>query len=176
MKPQINNVSFFPFSMPIEDYLFSFLSVFLINTIIIIVAFYFIEKKIDIKKIFFSDLCATTFSVISHMVGMISLTIISISVDNEYYEGTDLIKQIKSGIYLATNHSPLDSIWSILFTLFGFLISMVIIFFSNYFISFIQTDFTKKQKAITSLVLSLATAPYIFFFPNQWHCGMISCK
>ena len=160
MKPQINNVSFFPFSMPIEDYLFSFLSVFLINTIIIIVAF---------KKIFFSDLCATTFSVISHMVGMISLTIISISVDNEYYEGTDLIKQIKSGIYLATNHSPLDSIWSILFTLFGFLISMVIIFFSNYFISFIQTDFTKKQKAITSLVLSLATAPYIFFFPNQWH-------
>lgn len=66
------------------------------------------------------------------------------------------------------NYNPLGNIYAFLITCVGILISGVLIFIFNKKISFKKTDLTDKQKFILSLVMAIATAPYLFLLPATW--------
>ena len=51
-------------------------------------------------------------------------------------------------------------------TVSGLIISAVLIFVFNYFITFRKHDF--KVKRTLSLIFAIATAPYTFLVPNAW--------
>ena len=84
-----------------------------------------------------------------------------------YYEGNDLGIQILSGIDSAMNHSHFDSVWGVLFIVSGILISAVTIFVFDYFISFRNVGFSKKQRLLSALSFAFFTAPYAFLLPKE---------
>ncbi len=50
----------------------------------------------------------------------------------------------------------------------GIIVASVLIFVLNYFISFSETAFTKKQRVIAALTYAIVTAPYTFLLPSEW--------
>lgn len=82
-------------------------------------------------------------------------------------EGGDLLTQILSGPVWAVNHDTYFSVWSAIFIVSGVLISALCIFLFNYKISFKKLISSKKQRAISALVMALITAPYTFLLPKE---------
>ena len=140
---------------------------FVIDSIIIIIISYIFFKKR--KKDFYKE---TVFKVwalgfLADIIGLVYLMIVSLAFEGDYYQGTDIIKLIQSGIYLAVNHSPYDSIWSIAFLASGILISSIFIFLLNYRYSFNTDLFSKKQRIVASIVIAIFTAPYTLLLPKE---------
>lgn len=106
-------------------------------------------------------------------VGVLYLIIVSVcsSIWNMfgggYYEGNDLGRQILSGIDSAMNHSHFDSVWGVLFIVSGILVSAATIFVFDYFISFRNVGFSKKQRLLSALSFAFFTAPYAFLLPKE---------
>lgn len=141
---------------------------FIIDSILLIVILFIIYRSFNWKLYKKVILNVWIIGFIGDLLGAFYLTLVSIISNAEYYAGNDNIsRQILSGIYLATNHSPLSDIWSIVFILSGVLVSAICIFVFNYFYSFRKTNFTKTQRILSSLSIAIFTAPYTFLLPSE---------
>lgn len=148
-------------------WLFSIVGNFIIDSIVLLIITLAIYKKINFKVYANTIVSVWLIGFFSDLMGAIYLTVMSVSLDANYYDGNDLGKQILSGIYLATNHSPFDSVWGVVFISSGILLSAICIFMFNYFISFSKTNFTNKCKICASITLAIVTAPYTFLLPKE---------
>lgn len=140
---------------------------FIIDSVALLVLSLIVYKNLNwqfYKKVIFR---VWLLGFIADFFGIAYLLIISLTTNAEYYEGGDLGKQILSGIYLATNHSHFDSIWGVVFIVSGILVSALFIFIFNYFVSFYNTEFKKKQKLMSALYFAIFTAPYTFLLPKE---------
>jgi hypothetical protein len=66
---------------------------------------------------------------------------------------------------LSTN--PFNNPYALIFCIFAIIVSMVLIYFLNKKISFINTGISDRHKTILSLILAITTAPYLFLFPTE---------
>lgn len=64
--------------------------------------------------------------------------------------------------------NPFSNVYAFLYVLFSVFVSGFLIYLLNYLLSFNKTDLKAKEKRIVALVLALATAPYLFFFPTSY--------
>lgn len=140
---------------------------FIIDSVVMILLIFIMFKKFNFKVYKNAIIKVWSFGFVADLLGVFYLTIISISSNAEYYEGNNIWKQILSGIYLASNHSHFDSIFGVLFIVSGILLSAILIFLFNYFISFRNSILSKKQKVIMSLSIAVLTAPYTFLLPKE---------
>ncbi len=62
--------------------------------------------------------------------------------------------------------NPFDNIYALLYTCFAVVVSAVLIYIFNRFISFRKVN-NKKTKRILSLLLAVITAPYLFLVPTS---------
>ena len=62
--------------------------------------------------------------------------------------------------------NPFDNIYALLYTCFAVVVSGVLIYIFNRFISFRKVD-DKRTKRVLSLILALVTAPYLFLVPTS---------
>lgn len=140
---------------------------FIIDSVVLLTLAFIMLKKFDFKVYKNSIIKVWTLGFTADLLGIFYLIIVSIAANAEYYEGNNIWKQILSGIYLASNHSHFDSIYGVLFIVSGILLSAVLIFVFNYFISFKNSILSKKQKVIMSLSIAVLTAPYTFLLPKE---------
>lgn len=140
---------------------------FAIDSIVLIIIMLIMFKKIDWSIYKKTIIKIWIFGFISDLIGSLYLVLMSILHGTEYMEGKDLLRQIKTGIYLATNHSPHESVWGVIFIVSGILVSAICIFAFNYFISFKRIKISKKQKILSSLSFAIFTAPYAFLLPKE---------
>lgn len=97
----------------------------------------------------------------SDLVSRFYLTVVSfLFADAIYYDGDNMWKLFKSGIYLASNHSIYSNAYSVLFVVSGVIISSICIFLCNYIFVFSQTNFSKKQSIVMCTVLAVVTPSY----------------
>ncbi len=142
---------------------------FIIDSIVLLFIILILCKKMDWSIYKKAILRVWIAGFASDFIGSLILTLVSLSVKSNYYYGNgDLLSQIKTGIYHATNFSPFRSLWGVMFAASGILIAAICIFIFNYFISFKSIDFTKKQKLLAALSLAVFTAPYTFLLPVEW--------
>ena len=66
------------------------------------------------------------------------------------------------------DYNPFGNIYALIITFLGILISGILIFIFNKKICYKKIDITEKQKFILSLIMSIATAPYLFLLPMNW--------
>lgn len=140
---------------------------FIIDSVVLLTLAFIMLKKFDFKVYKNSIIKVWTLGFTADLLGIFYLIIVSIAANAEYYEGNNIWKQILSGIYLATSYSHFDSIYGVLFIVSGILLSAVLIFVFNYFISFKNSILSKKQKIIMSLFIAVLTAPYTFLLPKE---------
>lgn len=79
-----------------------------------------------------------------------------------------LFENLSIPIKLGIDYNPFGNIYALIITLVGILIAGVLIFIFNRKICFKKVDITEKQKFILSLVMAIATAPYLFLLPVIW--------
>lgn len=140
---------------------------FIIDSVVLLTLAFIMLKKFDFKVYKNSIIKVWTLGFFADILGVFYLIIFSIFSNAKYYEGNNIWKQILSGIYLATNHSHFDSIYGVLFIVSGILLSAILIFLFNYFISFRNSILSKKQKVVMSLAIAVLTAPYTFLLPKE---------
>lgn len=104
---------------------------------------------------------------LSDVLGIIYLFILD-GVLSPYYSQhiheKTILGNISRGINSAVNGSAFLNIWSFLFRISAIIISGILIFVFNYFISFRKSEMTKKQKILSSLAYAVFTAPYTILF------------
>lgn len=103
-------------------------------------------------------------SLFCDLVSRFYLTFVSLFVGAEYYEGDNIWRLIKSGIYLATSHSIYSNAYSVLFVVSGILVSAICIFLCNYIFVFSQVGFSKKQRVIICAALAVFASSYSLLF------------
>ncbi len=136
-----------------------------ISLIVLLIIF----KKLSFKTYIKTIIPLWIFGFVADFIGAGYLTLMSINTKSDYYVGKeDLLRQIKSGVYLATNHSPFDSLWGVVFILSGILMSSVLIFVFDYFFLINIKELNKKQRIISALTFCIVTAPYTFFLPKEF--------
>ncbi len=140
---------------------------FVIDSIILIIISLIIYKKVDWKLYKKTIIKVWLLGFVSDFIGVFYLILFGLCTNAKYYAGSNIFKRMLSGIYMAVNHSPYDSIWGIAFIISGILISAICIFIFDYFISFKTVGFSKKQRLVSALAFAIATAPYTFLLPKE---------
>lgn len=79
-----------------------------------------------------------------------------------------LFENLDIPIKYSIDYNPFGNIYSLIITLLGILIAGFLIFVFNRKFSFKKVDITERQKFILSLVMAIATAPYLFLLPMTW--------
>lgn len=148
-------------------WLVSIVGNFIIDSVVLLLLILIMFRKLDFKMYKETILSVWFYGFIADIFGVLYLVAVALGSNAEYYEGNNVWKQILSGIYLATSHSHFDSIYGVLFIVSGILLSAVLIFVFNYFISFKNSILSKKQKVIMSLSIAVLTAPYTFLLPKE---------
>lgn len=138
---------------------------FVIDSIVVLIISLIIFKQFDLKLYKSTILKVWGFGFFAYIVGVAYLFVVGI--DMEYKRGDSFLEQIETGIYYAVNHSHFDSIYGVLFILSGVLLSAILIFLMNFFITLKNTMLTKTQRLIMSLSLAVLTAPYTFLLPKE---------
>ena len=133
---------------------------FVVDTIILLIVILLVYKKFDFATYKKTILKIWLLGFSTYFIGCIYLYIVAVLNSTFPF----LFGEISSAI----EQSHFDSIWGLIYVISGILISSILIFVFNYYISFKKTDFTKKQKVVSSLVFSVATAPYFFLLPNTF--------
>lgn len=149
---------------------------FIIDSAVLLIISLVIYKSLNGKLYRKAILKVWLLGFAADFVGVLYLIIVSLCFsailfhqnDGDIINQNDLGSQILLGINSAMNHSHFDSVWGVLFILSGILISAVTIFIFDYFISFRNVGFSKKQRLWSALSFAFFTAPYAFLLPKEF--------
>ncbi len=134
---------------------------FIIDSIVLIIGLYFL--KIEEKRVFYKKtiLWVFLFGFVSDLVGGIIILITQFFGDSGWFNEY-IINPIAQ--------NPFDNIYCFLYTLLAVIISGVLIYILNRFVSFRKIQEIKTKKVL-SLMLALITAPYLFLVPTTSFYG-----
>ncbi len=130
---------------------------FIIDSLVLVLGMYIlqIKEKLELykKTIFWIFL----FGFIADILGGIVLLL------TQFVESDGLFYEY---ITAPVAQNPFDNIYALLYTCGAVLISAVLIYVFNRFVSF-RKVYSKKTKRILSLLLAIITAPYLFLVPTS---------
>lgn len=142
---------------------------FVLGSLVLFLFESIIKKKLSIcffKKCIIKVLL---FSILSNLVGGFYLIIATIICSNISYSGNETIfSMVKSGIYMAINHSDFTYPFAFLFVLSGILLSELFTFFTNYFFTFYFCNISKKRKVIICILLAFFMSPFLLFIKMSY--------
>ncbi len=118
--------------------------------IFIIFAVFYKRPRFDLyKKVI---LPIWLFGFLADVPGAIYLSTVGHIIHAQYYESPrNLGENILSGIYMVTNHSSVEDLWSFLYMMSGILISAILIFLLNLLVFHLKLKgiiLSKKQKLL----------------------------
>lgn len=129
---------------------------FLIDTAVLLIALYVFKVK-EIKTFYLKTiLWVFLFGFLADILGGLVLLL------TQFMGGDGWIYEF---IVKPVAMNPFDNVYSFLYTLLAVIISGILIFVFNRFISFRKCN-DKKLKTKIALVLAIVTAPYLFLFPT----------
>ena len=156
-------------------WLISLVGNFVIDSVVLLIISLVIYKRFSGKLYKKAIIKVWLLGFAADFIGVLYLTIVSLCAseillgrnNGDIINQNDMGSQILSGINSAMNHSHFDSVWGVLFILSGILISAGMIFVFDYFISFRNVGFSKKQRLWSALSFAFFTAPYAFLLPKE---------
>ncbi|MBQ4599403.1 MAG: hypothetical protein IJB19_05785 [Clostridia bacterium] len=86
-----------------------------------------------------------------------------------YFLGTSFESLAYLNDYVRWNvdYNPFANMYALLLTILAIAISGICIYLFNKKISFKKVDMTEHQKKVISLVMAIATSPYLFLIPGE---------
>lgn len=150
---------------------FSLVGNFIIDSLVLLIISIIIFKKID-KDFYIKSIWRVwLLGFAGDFVGVIYLFIGSeigyTYIHTNRYAPNDLVYSIMDSMNNVTNHPSEVTFYSICFLVSAIFISVIAIFFFDYFIAFRKNTMTKKQKLLSALSFAVFTAPYTFLLPNE---------
>ena len=82
--------------------------------------------------------------------------------------GFESLAYLSDNIRLSVDYDPFANIYAFLLTILAIAISGICIYLLNKKISLKKIDMTERQKKIISLIIAIATSPYLFLLPAKW--------
>ena len=130
---------------------------FIIDSIVVLIT----KKVLKIENIFSKYkkviLKVWLFGFIADFIGAFFLFLMS-----------GLFENLNIPIKYNIDYNPFGNIYALIITIIGILIAGVLIFIFNKKICFKKIELTEKQKFVLSLVLAIATSPYLFLLPTYY--------
>lgn len=142
---------------------FTLLGNFIIDSIVPLII-----SKVIYKKIIGRFYVKTVWKVwllgfLSDILGIVYLFLLDgvfFKAYSQHIHEKTILGDISRGLNSAVNSSAFLNIWSFLFRFSAVIISGILIFIFNYFISFKNAEMTKRQKIRSALAYAVFTAPY----------------
>lgn len=130
---------------------------FIIDSAVLLIC----DKILKIKDIF-SKYKKVIFKVwgfgfLSDLIGAIFLFVIS-----------SIFSFLEIPIRYNIDYNPFGNIYALIITIIGILISSILIYVFNRYISFKKLDISSREKCIMALTLAIVTAPYLFLLPSGY--------
>ncbi|MBR5322828.1 MAG: hypothetical protein IKU48_04725 [Clostridia bacterium] len=130
---------------------------FIIDSLVLLLGMYVLRIKEKVELYKKTILWIFIFGFVADILGGILLLITQfVELDGFFYE------------YLTAPiaQNPFDNVYSLAYTCFAVVVSAVLIYVFNRFVSF-RKVYSKKIKRILSLLLAIITAPYLFLVPTS---------
>ena len=134
---------------------------FIIDSLVLLLGMYLL--KIDEKKDFYKNniLKVFLFGFLADLIGSLFLLLTYAFGENEWWY---------EYILAPVSENPYDNVYALLYTCMAVVISGVLIYVFNRFISFRKVKEISKRR-ILSLILAIMTTPYLFLIPTSGVTG-----